>query len=45
MKVLTFIPRMPGEPWREDGRLEIKRVSVNQVGECNRLVFFFLSNL
>ena len=33
VKVLTFIPRMLGEPWCEDRRLEIERVSVNQVGE------------
>ena len=24
---------MPGEPWREDGRLEIERISINQAGE------------
>ena len=32
-KELTFESRMPGEHWREDGRLEIERISVNQVGE------------
>ena len=33
VKVLTFAPRMPGEPWHEDGRLEIEYISVNQAGE------------
>ena len=29
----TFECRTPGEPWREDGRPEIERISVNQAGE------------
>ena len=29
----TFEFRMPGEPWREDRRPEIERISVNQAGE------------
>ena len=33
VKVLTFAPRIPGEPWHEDGRLEIEYISVNQAGE------------
>ena len=33
VKLLTFAPRMPGEPWHEDGRLEIEYISVNQPGE------------
>ena len=30
---LTMESRMPGEPWREDGRFEIERISINPAGE------------
>ena len=30
---LTMESRTPGEPWREDGRLEIEHISINPAGE------------